>query len=236
MALLTDNEMKQAMKDGGIEIDPFNDKQLQSATYDMRLGKRAIVSKTVTLEELEKQVSRDEAKEIEVEREGSIRIPGGAFALVTTLERVKFGKMYAGHIGMSTYYVRKGLSLLSGLQIDPGWDGVLILGLANVSPRSITIDYQDDICSIEIHRLNVEPDKVYRGAYIEDQREGKIPKQDKDYLRTIETMSVSELTGALVNMSRSVDQLSRDMRYFWIPVGLTFLAAAAAAILSFVSG
>lgn len=223
MALLTDKEVKEAMQKGDIEIEPFEEKQLQSATYDMRLGKRAIVSKTVTLEELKKQVSREEAKEIDIGREGSIRIPGGAFALVTTLERIKLGKICVGHIGMSTYYVRKGLSLLSGLQIDPGWDGVLILGLANVSPRSITIDYQDAICSIEIHRLNVEPDRVYRGAYIEDQREGKIPKQDKDYLRTIETMSVSELTGALVNMSRSVDRLSRSMWYFWIPVGLTFL-------------
>ena len=113
---------------------------------------------------------------------------------------------------------------------------MLILGIVNVSPRSITVDYQDDICSIEIHRLNIEPDKIYSGSYMEDQREGKIPKADKDYLRTIETMSVSELTTALVNMSRSVGQLSRDMRYFWIPVGLTFLAAAAAAIVSFVSG
>ena len=224
MALITDNEIKQAMEKGDIEIEPFDGKQLQSATYDMRLGKRVIISKTVTIEELKDQITKEEAKEANIEEEGSIRIPGGAFALVTTLERIKLGKIYAGHIGMSTYYVRKGLSLLSGLQIDPGWDGVLILGLVNVSPRSITIDYQDDICSIEIHRLSVEPHKVYSGLYTEAQKEGKIPKADKDYLRTIETMSVSELTGALVNMSRSVDRLSRYMWYFWIPVGLTFLA------------
>ena len=232
MALMTDNEIKQAMEKGDIEIEPFNEKQLQPATYDMRLGKRAIVSKTVTLKELKEQITKEEAKEIDITKEGSIRIPGGAFALVTTLERIKLNKLYAGHIGMSTYYVRKGLSLLSGLQIDPAWDGVLILGLVNVSPRSITIDYQDTICSIEIHRLSVEPDKVYSGLYMEAQREGKIPKEDRDYLRTIETMSVSELTGALVNMSRSVDQLSRSMRYFWIPVSLTFLAAVIAALFS----
>jgi len=233
---MTDNEIRQAMEKDDITIEPFNEKQLQSATYDMRLGKRAIISKTVTLEELKDQITKEEAKEINIEKEGSKRIPGGAFALVTTLERIKLGKIYAGHIGMSTYYVRKGLSLLSGLQIDPGWDGVLILGLVNVSPRSITIDYQDTICSVEIHRLNIEPEKVYTGLYMEEQREGKIPKQDKDYLRTIETMSVSELTGALVNMSRSVDQLSRNMRYFWIPVCLTFLAALAAAVSRFIFG
>jgi len=232
MALMVDNEIKEAMERNDITIEPFDEKQLQPATYDMRLGKKAIISKIVTLEELKDQITKDETKEINTEKEGSIRIPGGAFALVTTLERVKLGKIYAGHIGMSTYYVRKGLNLLSGLQIDPGWDGVLILGLVNVSPRSITMDYQDTICSIEIHRLNVEPEKVYSSSYMEDQREGKIPKADKDYLRTIETMSVSELTGALVNMSRSVDRLGRYMWYFWIPVGLTFLAVLLNTLLS----
>jgi deoxycytidine triphosphate deaminase len=64
---LTDKEIKQAMEKGDIVIEPFEGKQLQSATYDMRLGKRAIISKTVTLEELEKQITREEAKEIDIE-------------------------------------------------------------------------------------------------------------------------------------------------------------------------
>jgi len=30
---------------------------------------------------------------------------------------------------MKSYYVRKGIVLLAGLQIDPGWDGYLVLGV-----------------------------------------------------------------------------------------------------------
>lgn len=64
-----------------------------------------------------------------------------------------------------------------------------------------------------------------------EQREGKIAKTDRDYLRTIETMTVFDLTRALISMSESVARLSRNMWYFWIPVGLTFLAVVIKMIL-----
>jgi len=41
--------------------------------------------------------------------------------------------MHAAHTGMRSYYVRKGIAILSGIQIDPGWDAPLVLGLANLS-------------------------------------------------------------------------------------------------------
>jgi len=66
---------------------------------------------------------------------------------------------------MRTYYTRKGLAVLSGLQIDPGWNGILVLGLANLSPRSVTLDYKDTLCTIEIHRLNRPAEKAYDGKY-----------------------------------------------------------------------
>jgi deoxycytidine triphosphate deaminase len=182
----------------------------------LKLGKRAIISRKVSLSELKGEIQKEEVKEINIEKEQSITIPGGAFALVSSLERIKLPNNFAGHIGMRTYYTRKGLTILSGLQIDPGWNGVLVLGLANLSPRSITLDYQDHICSIEIHRLNREATKAYKGPYMAEQREGRIPSSDKDYLRTIETMSVSDLTNALIELSRNVGETNRWVRGFWV--------------------
>lgn len=224
MALLTDIEVKEAIGRGEVVIDPFDEKDdLQSCSYDMRLGNRAIITRSVTLEELKGKVQREEVKEVNVEKEQSISVPGGAFALVSTLERIKLAGNYAGHIGMRTYYIRKGLVLLSGLQIDPGWDGILVLGLANLSPRTITLDYQDKLCTIEIHRLNREAGKPYEGVYMREQREGRIPTADKDYLRTIETMSVSDLTKALIELSQNVGELGRWVRGFWVAIGFAIL-------------
>ncbi len=226
MALLADIEIKEAMQRGEIEIDPFDEEKcLRSSSYDMRLGKRGIVSRSITLEELKGKIQREEIKEINIEKDESISIPGGAFALVNTLERIKLSEIYAGHIGMRSYYVRKGLSLLSGLQIDPGWNAPLVLGLANLSPRTITLDHGDQLCTIEIHKLNREVGKKYAGVYMAEQREGRIPTSDKDYLRTIETMSVTDLTKALVDLSSSIEIMGKWVRGFWIGFGILILLA-----------
>ncbi len=78
MALLTDIEIKEAIKSGEIELDPFDEEKcLQGSSYDMRLGKKGIVTKSVTLEDLKGKVQREEIKEINIEKEESINIPGG---------------------------------------------------------------------------------------------------------------------------------------------------------------
>ena len=232
MALLTDGEIKEAIEKGELEIDPFDEEHgLQPASYDMRLGKKALITKSVSLEELKGKVQKEEVKEINIEKEESVTIPGGAFALVSTLERIRLGGNYTSHIGMRTYYTRKGLVILSGLQIDPRWDGCLVLGLANLSPRSLTLDYGDHLCTIEIHRLNRAADKDYSGLYMAEQREGRIPSADKDYLRTIETMSVSDLTNALIDLSRNVGDLGKWVRGFWIVIVLALLSIVLSLVL-----
>jgi len=222
--LISDAEILDAIGKKEIEIKKFSKDQLEPASYDMRLGDKAIVSRTIKLEEFKKEVEAEEVKEINVKDAGSITIPPGAFALLTTLESIKLTRRYAGHIGMRSYYSRKGLILLSGLQIDPGFEGVLVLGTCNLSPRSITIEYGDSLCTVEIHKLSREASKSYSGEAMEAQKEGRIPSADKDYLRTVETMSVSDLTEALLTLSNNVNTLTSNIRWLWIPVLLTFLA------------
>jgi len=222
--ILTDNEIKTARRKKEIVLEPFSKECLQPASYDMRLGKYAIISKTVTLEELHREVESGDIKEIDVEKNGSVIIPPGAFVLLTTLEKIKLTKRYAGHIGMRSYYTRKGLVLLSGIQIDPGFEGHLVLGACNLSPRSLEISYGDPICTIEIHKLSKEASKAYYSDAMAQQKKGKIPRADKDYLRTIETMSISDLTTALTILSRNVNELRRNIWYLWIPIVITFIA------------
>lgn len=221
MSLLTDIEIKEAIERGEISIENFDkEKCLQPASYDMRVGKRAILSRPVSLEEFKTKVAEEGAKEVDLEKEGSVTIPAGAFCLITTFEKITLSRHHAGHIGIRSYYTRKGLSLLSGLQIDPGFSGVLVLGFCNLSPRSFTIEYQDPVCTIEIHRLSKDVEKPYPASRFAEQKEGRIPLPDKDYLRTIETMSISDMTKAILMLSQNVSELGTDIRNlkFWIPI------------------
>jgi deoxycytidine triphosphate deaminase len=233
MSILVDSEIKEAMKVGDIEITNFSPDNLEPASYDMRLGDKAIVSKAISLEEFKKSIK--ETEELDVKAKGHLIVPAGAFVLFTTLEKIRLSRRYAGHIGMRSYYSRKGLSILSGLQIDPGFSGVLVLGAVNLSPRSIEIPYAEPICTIEIHKLNVEASSAYSGPVLEAQREGRIPAADRDYLRTIETMSISDLTQALMTLSNNVSKLSEDvsgLKNYYIAGWITILAAIVALVLT----
>ena len=77
---MTDTEIREAITSGAIAIGPLGDELLQPASYDLRLGDRAIVTKSVDIEKLRERVESEAAPEIAVAKEGSLAIPAGAFA------------------------------------------------------------------------------------------------------------------------------------------------------------
>lgn len=232
MTLVTDAEIREAIAARDVEIDPLEEQNLQPASYDLRLGERAIVTRSVELDTLRDRIAEDGLPEIDVSREGSISVPAGGFALLVTRERIKLSRSYAGHLGLRSAFARKGILLLSGLQVDPGFDGHPVLGLANLSPRSVYINYDEAIATLELHRLSRPAAEEYAGAYAGKQLRPTIPRVDADYLRTIETLSISDLTKALLQLSDNVStlstdvsQLSRNVERFSIPVILIVLGA-----------
>jgi dCTP deaminase len=231
VTLMTDTEIRAAITSGAIAIGPLGDEQLQPASYDLRLGDRAIVSKSVDIEKLRERVESDPVPEIDVARKRSLTIPAGAFALVVTKERVTLSGEYAGHLGLRSYFARKGLLLLAGLQVDPGFDGYLVLGLANLSPRAVQLAYEESIATLELHHLARGAAMAYSGMYAGQQVRPVIPRADADYLRTIETLSVSDLTRSLLRLSDNVAALSRDVRRVYLPIALAILVAVVVQII-----
>ncbi len=225
VTLMTDTEIREAISSGEIVLDPLSEESLQPASYDLRLGERAIITKSLDIEKVREKLQTDAVPEVNVSKEGSISIPAGAFALIVTRERVQLSTNHAGHIGLRSYFARKGLLLLAGLQVDPGFNGHLVLGLANLSPRSVYLHYEEAIATLEIHRLSQAASHSYKGTYAGQQETARIPRADADYLRTIETLSVSDLTTALLRLSDNVSTLSRDVRVLYIPIGLAVVAA-----------
>lgn len=190
--LMTDGEIQDAVVSGELGITDFADHCLQPASYDMRIGSRALRS--------------GDTPEIDVARERSIVINAGQFALITTYESVRLPADIAGHIGVRSYYTRKGMILLAGLQIDPGFEGYLVLGVYNASPRRLTLDYEATFATVEFHRLNTPSKSPYQPQ--QEQLIGHTPRVDKDYLRTIETETLSELAESVRTLSQNMSVLT----------------------------
>jgi dCTP deaminase len=199
---MRDTEITAEIQAGRIVITPFRPEQLQGASYDLAVGNEAMVSN-----------SPDKVL-LGAEKSASLHMNAGDFALVLTKESIKLPLNVSCTIGMRSSLARRGLILLAGMQIDPGFEGHLRFGLFNASPRKASLDYDDDLCTIEFHKLS--GDVAHPAPRNQDLIQGKIPETDRTYLRDLETTSLSELSRSVQSMSRSVATLATDMRWLKI--------------------
>lgn len=213
---MTDGEIQEAMKKGNLLIENFPPEYLDPASYDMRVGKKVLVTSS--------------QEELNLEQQPSVTLKAGDFALITTHEKLKLANNIAGHIGIKSHYTRKGIVLLAGLQIDPGFEGLLVLGIYNASPRSLTLDYLASFYTVEFHQLARPVVKPYIAG--EEQKRREIPRADKDYLRTLETQTLSELSAALRQMSINISDLTTTVKtmsniVYYVVIPLLFVIVAA---------
>ncbi|NJD99124.1 dCTP deaminase [Thermococcus sp. LS1] len=131
-----------------ILIEPFNEKSLQPAGYDLRVGKEAMVNGDF----------------IDVEREGKVVIPPKNYALILTLERIKLPDDVMGDMKLRSSLAREGL-MGSFAWVDPGWDGNLTLGIFNASDEPVELAYGERFVQIAFIRLEGPAKNPYRGNY-----------------------------------------------------------------------
>lgn len=207
--LMTDSEIRAAMEARDLLVEHFHEASLQGTSYDARVGDRALLGGTDA--------------EINVHDKGSITIRPGEFFLIITREKFKLSSTIAGHLGIRSYYSRKGLVVLAGLQIDPGFEGHLVIGGFNAAPRRLTMDYESPFLTVEFHRLARPVETPFVSG--EEQMEGLLPRVDKDYLRTLETQSLSDVGVELSNLARNVGAMQTQLKYFYAPVTVSTLVA-----------
>ena len=213
--LMTDGEIREALGTGKMAIGNYDESRLEPCSYDARLGGQALISRDYALVDLTKA--------------NSVTLRAGDFALVLTEESFQLPLDMAAHIGMKSVLARRGLMLLAGMQIDPGFKGHLRLGLYNASGRAITVDYLDPICMIEFHALSR---RAERGPGVfPDLERGRIPEPDKAFLRELETTSLSAVQEELRVLSRNVAVLTRVTYIAVLPLLVAVFAGAVVGLL-----
>ncbi len=216
--ILSDIQIREANSEGRISIDPFEDSQLQSASYDLRVGAQGATTSS--------------KKIVDIRHDGYFLMKPGDFAIVTSLEILNFDNCHVGRIGLRSKYARKGITATTGLQIDPGFRGRLTVGLYNLSPKQISLPFKDDLLSIEIHRLEEPCRKEYSGPF-----QGKLELGPSDIEAIVEndSMTHSEMLTMLSSLSRNVGELSNDVKTMkWIiPLIVSFGIAVIAVLVKF---
>lgn len=203
MGVLADHEIMEAIDDGQLVINPLNEDNIEPASVDLTLGPEAF------------RASDDDKQRLS---EGDVlSLPAGESALVLTKETVEMGEGLAGQIGLRSSFTRRGIDLLAGPQIDPGFQGPLHVYLINLSPSDIIIEYGEPFLTVEIQELGEDAESTYKGKY---QAEPHITGDEIRDIREGEGMALSEAVKAMRNMARdvnameeTVEDLSSEMKW-----------------------
>ena len=192
--LLTDRQIREACDNGDIVIEPFDENQIQAATYDLRIGENGATTST--------------KKIINLRETGSLLLEPGDFGVIAVLEVITLGPQYAARFGLRSKYARKGLIATTGPQIDPGFHGRLMVGVTNLTPRTVALPYKDDFVSVEFHQLEEPVLKPYDGPF-----QGKLDlgPEEIEMITESEGMALSEVLTTLRSLSQNVAALAQDV-------------------------
>jgi len=165
---LVDGEIKKAVNNGEIGISDFSEQCLQPASYDLRVGEEGF---TLSL-----------GRVISIQNEGVLEIQPGDFALVLTHEYLRLPANTVGRLGLRSVYARMGLLATVGPQVDPGFEGKVVIGIVNFSSQTIKLRYLTPFCTLELQRLPYSASAPYAGPYqgqehLTDEIISRIPKE-----------------------------------------------------------
>jgi dCTP deaminase len=186
-SLLSDHDIKELIKDGKLQIDPFDIASINPASIDLRLGSVVIRYPPQTI-----KVGSERPKYEEIDISGkSYNLAPGEFILASTMEMVCIPDGYEGVIETKGNIARAGIQVhnndghidtfqaneadtyYSQIQvhnndghIDAGFHGHITLEIVNINKNvHIELIPATAICQLFIGKLSSYCDSPYNGKY-----------------------------------------------------------------------
>lgn len=155
--ILSDCDIRKLNQSGGALVDPFEEDRLQAASYDLSMSSHiSVFKKQVHTINLADQENVDSMySQIELSDDGYTVQPG-EFILITVSEKITVPTNMVAHIRPRTRFTRLGV-LLSAQHCNPGYSGVLSLGLYNASPNAVILVPGVRVAQVVFEELSSTP-------------------------------------------------------------------------------
>jgi len=190
-----------------LDISPYDETNLQPASYDLRLGKEFRILKQPSLWERIKQgfltripFSQAEPAHVDPYDEEttrrSVRVEEGEsfilgpqdFVLAHTREAVRIPDDVVGVVYGRSSWACIGVNPHLGGYIDPGFHGQITLELSNETNAPIKLRVGDRFCQLAFLEMNEAASEPYDGKYQGDEgARGTQLNQDEDTSPTVQT-------------------------------------------------
>ncbi len=141
--LLSDRDLRAALRSGRLDVDPFHEGMVQPSSLDVRLDRFFRVFDNSKYTHIDPQLRQDELTSL-VEKDATDDDPfvlhPGEFVLASTFEIFSLPDDLAGRLEGKSSLGRLGLLTHSTAGfIDPGFNGHITLELSNVANLPITL-------------------------------------------------------------------------------------------------
>ncbi len=175
--ILSDKTIKAMIASGDLVCEPIDDKAIQPASIDCRLGDHFLV-----LEDNQMDIITldGDIKYREIDSD-TITIPPHSFLLATTQEYIKIPDNLTAFVEGRSSIGRIGLFIQNAGWVDPGFEGRITLELYNASSLPIKLQAGKRICQLVFCQMDQKADNPYRGKYQGQSRTvGSKVSQDTD--------------------------------------------------------
>jgi dCTP deaminase len=178
--VLTGNEIRKLIEKKELQIEPFEEEIVRENGLDLRIGEEyaiyAFNNQVIDVCELTSSnhlFSKVQAKD------GRIAIPPNKFALLTTLEYVKFPRNVVGLCNLRSTLARYGLTIPPTI-VDAGFEGNLTIEVVNSSNNYIVL--RPRVRFLHVILVKTEGEAKYFGKYF-GQKGVTLPKGLKEEYR-----------------------------------------------------
>jgi dCTP deaminase len=162
-SVLSDKSIREEIEAGHLVIDPWDERHLQPASVDLRLGKEFRVFRNYRLPYIDvKQEMESLTELITMDEVTPFILHPDEFVLAVTRERVEVPDDLVGRLDGKSSLGRLGLIVHSTAGfVDPGFKGRLTLELRKISNLPITLYYDMPVSQISFVRLTTPAEKPY---------------------------------------------------------------------------
>ena len=173
--ILSDRDIRAALDDKRIVVDPLGDQAVQPSSIDVRVGNGFRVFANHRYPYIDTRIEQPGLTElVEVGDDEPFILHPGEFVLGTTLERVALADDLVARLEGKSSLGRLGLLIHSTAGfVDAGWDGWLTLELSNVATLPIAIYPGMKIGQVAFFALSSPAEVPYGSAVLGSKYRGQ---------------------------------------------------------------
>ncbi len=173
--IFSDRSIREALSEGRLEIDPFEESNVQPSSVDLRVASTFRVFANHLYPYIDPRRPQENLTSLhDVGRDDHFILHPGEFALGATLERVRLDNDIVARLEGKSSLGRLGLLIHSTAGfVDPGFNGHLTLELSNVAQLPIAIYPGMRIGQISFYQMTTPADNPYGSGVIGSKYQGQ---------------------------------------------------------------